>query len=251
MKSVRVLIVEDDAELAADLQSMLQNHGYTVCGVANTLPQAYELLELHLPDISIVDIYLAGKPDGIAYAKAIFKGEVHQHAYLFLTSAADRSTFEIAKPLGAFNYLLKPFNEIELQYAIELAVDQFSKEVVPVVANQEQKAPAPINDTIFIKRGNVLAKVLISNIRYIEVDGKYCKVVDQNEKFVVQMPMKQLHEQLPAAIFLRIHRNYIVNLHAIEKINLQDNEVILQDGIRLALSRRYLDELMHFFNILK
>lgn len=251
MKSVRVLIVEDDAELAAGLQAMLQNQGYTVCGVANTLSQAYDLLEQHLPDISIIDIYLAGKPDGISYARAIYSGEVHQHAYLFLTSAADRSTFEIAKPLGAFSYLLKPFNEIELQYAIELAVSQFSKDRTPETVNQEQKAPAPIQDTLFIKRGNILAKVLIANIRYIEVDGKYCKVVDQNEKFVVQMPMKQLHEQLPPSTFLRIHRNYIVNLHAIEKINLQDNEVVLHCGTRLTLSRRYLDELMQFFSILK
>ncbi|RXK86884.1 LytR/AlgR family response regulator transcription factor [Filimonas effusa] len=251
MKAVRVLIVEDDAELAAGLQMMLQNQGYTVCGVASTLSQAYELLQQHMPDISIVDIYLEGKPDGISYAKAIFTGKVHSHAYLFLTSAADRSTFEIAKPLGAFSYLLKPFNEIELQYALELAVEQFAKQPAPSVVQQELKAPSPMHDTLFIKRGNMLAKVLVANIRYIEVDGKYCKVVDQNEKFVVQMPMKQLHDQLPAAIFLRIHRNYIVNLHAVEKIDLHDNEVILNCGTRLALSRRYLDELMHFFHILK
>ncbi len=97
----------------------------------------------------------------------------------------------------------------------------------------------------------MLVKVMAAEIRYIEVDGKYCKLVYGQDKFVIQQSLVQLLDQLPARLFIRMHRNYIVNVKDVLKINLQDHEVVLQDGTALAFSRRYMEELLQAFSVLK
>lgn len=251
MKNLNILIVEDNAQDAAYIKQMLLNSAYRVCGIAADLKQAYEMYDSLQPDLSVIDIYLNGKKDGIIFAQKVFARKGGKHPFIFLTGVADRATFESARPTEPFSYLLKPFNELELQYAIELAVEKFAREEENNFATAEEAASVFMNGVFFVKKGNILAKVLVNDIKYIEVDGKYCKLVYGNDKFVVQKSMKQLHDQLPAGQFIRVHRNFIANLNSIQKINLEDHEIVLQDGKQLAFSRRYIDDLMHVFNVLK
>lgn len=97
----------------------------------------------------------------------------------------------------------------------------------------------------------MLVKIMAAEIRFIEVDGKYCKLAYGPDKFVIQRSLKQLQDQLPAKTFLRTHRNYMVNVKEIARINLQDHEIVLQDGSALAFSRRYMEDIMQAFSILK
>ena len=251
MKKLKILVVEDNAQHAAELQAQLLHNGYDVCGIANELKQACEMFEKMQPDLSIIDIFLNGKKDGIVYAQTMYSRHGAKHPFIFLTSALDRTTFENAKQTGPFSYLLKPFNELELQYTIELAIQNFAREEESNFATAEEASSYFVNDVFFVKKGNILAKIMVHDISYIEVDGKYCRLVYGNDKFVVQKSMKQLHSQLPAGQFIRIHRNYIANLNCIQKINLNEQEIVLQDGKCLTFSRRYIDDFMQIFNILK
>jgi DNA-binding LytR/AlgR family response regulator len=251
MEKLKILVIEDNAQDAAEIKAQLLNSGYLVCGIASELKQAREMFDKLQPDLSVIDIFLNGKKDGIVFAQTIANRQGAKHPFIFLTSATDRTTFESARLTEPFNYLLKPFNELELQYAIELAIEKSAKEEDSRFATAEEAASLFINNVFFIKKGNILAKVLVNDIKYIEVDGKYCKLAYGNDKFVVQQSMKQLHDQLPAGQFIRVHRNFIANLNSIQKINLQDHEIVLQDGKSLSFSRRYIDDLMHLFNVLK
>ncbi len=251
MAQLKILIVEDDAEDGRQLQQQLAAIGYQVCGIAASLREAMQLAEARQPDISIIDIYLQGTKDGIVFAEKINQAEDRRHPFIFLTNAADRTTFNLARTTGPFSYLLKPFNKFELQYAIELAVEKFAREEDGYFSSGGEPLSVVMKDVVFVKRGNILAKILVTDIRHIEVDGKYCKLVYGNDKFFVQKSLKQLQDQLPLNQFMRIHRNYIVNLKEISRINLQDHEIILQDGKSLLFSRRYLGELMQHFPLLK
>jgi len=251
MKKLQILVIEDNEQDAAEIQRQLLNNGYHVCGVATHLKQAFDLFEKLRPDLCVIDIFLDGKKDGIVFAQTIFNKNGGRYPFIFLTGAADRGTFESARLTEPFSYLLKPFNEMELQYAIELAIEKFAKEEENHFATAEEAASVFVNNVFFVKKGNILAKVLINDIKYIEVDGKYCKLAYGTDKFVVQKSMKQLHDQLPAGQFIRVHRNFIANMNSIQKINLEDHEIVLQDGKSLTFSRRYIDDLLHVFNVLK
>ncbi len=238
MNKPRILIVEDHAEEAAYLQKALTESEYEVAGIAGDITRAYELYLNKRPHLCVVDIYLNGKPDGVAFAQKISDcGE--SVPIVFLTGNYDAITFYLAKTTNPHSYLLKPYNPLELQYAIELAMDKI------------RSAPIQESDTLFIKRANAMTKVNIHDIKYIEVDGKYSKIVCANEKFLIQQPLKELQLQLPSTLFSRIHRNYIVNIEGVTKIDTISNEVLFKDGTSLFFSRRYLDNLLDYFKVLK
>ncbi len=71
MAKERILIVEDEGIVAADLESTLQKLGYTVVGTAATGEQAVEKAEKTAPDLVLMDIRLKGEMDGIDAAEQI------------------------------------------------------------------------------------------------------------------------------------------------------------------------------------
>jgi len=238
MNKPRILIVEDEPEDAAYLKRTLTEFRFDVIGTSGSADYAYELYMQERPNICIVDIYLNGRPDGVAFAQMLENSNADT-PIVFLTGNYDNVTFYLAKTVNPHSYLLKPYNPLELQYAIELAIDKVKK--VPI---QEL-------DTIFIKRGNHIMKQSVRDIKYVEVDGKYSKIVCSSEKFLIQQPLKELQRQLTPSLFSRIHRNYLVNISEVTRIDTMNNEVLLKDGTSLIFSRRYLDDLLGYFRVLK
>jgi len=116
----RILIAEDEAIVAKDLQYTLTDMGYKVLGMAQSGKGILEMANKLRPDIVLMDIVLKGKMDGIEAAK-----EIHDRfdiPVVFLTGYADEEKMERAKESEPYAYLLKPFNKKELQIAIEMAL---------------------------------------------------------------------------------------------------------------------------------
>src|SRR3954470_18509295 len=155
MKKTKVLILEDQAAEASYLKDTLIQLGYEVAAVASCLSEGLEYFSVHQPDISLVDIYLDGKPDGIMFGMEMSAGQEAKKPFLFLTGATDTSTFKLAKASSPYNYLIKPFNKPELQYAIELAMERYSAEVVhPPAADT-----TALSESVFVKRGSTLISI--------------------------------------------------------------------------------------------
>ena len=238
MGKIRILIIEDEADLAEDLKYSLEEIGYEVAGIAPDLKEAYGLFYTQKPDIIIVDITLGDEAGGIEFAKNISLNLEHKKPFIFLTGSDDKATFNAAKKTLPAGYLLKPFNILELQYAIELAIDQFHSagEVFP--------------DCIFMKKGNNFVKVAYADIQYASVEGKYSEVYVKDHKYLVQCSLKELGTKLPNS-FVRVHNNYIVNLHQVQKFNHQDSQVFLKNDTFIPVSKRMKTDLLERMNVLK
>jgi len=120
MTPITILIVEDEAIVAADLAGKLEGMGYTIAGVAARSEEAIELAWRLRPQLLLMDILLAGDIDGIQTAEMIRKR--YDVPVIYLTSHSDRATLTRAKATGPFGYILKPFNEQVLVTQIELAL---------------------------------------------------------------------------------------------------------------------------------
>lgn len=247
MNELKVLILEDSPDEASYLDSFLRKLGCTDIRIMTTLKDAIAAYDAELPDICLIDIYLGNKPDGILFAETINEHREYKRPFIFLTSADDSTTFRLAKFTKPYNYLLKPYNPIELEYAIDLALAKFREEATVPPAQPVAQA----SDTLFIKKGNLLQRIAFDDIKYIEVDGKYSKLICLTDKFVIQQSLKDLQAQLPQTQFCRVHRNYIVNVKEVDKINTFNNEIFFRDGESLFFSRRYIEEFMQAFRIFK
>ena len=118
--TVKILISEDDALIAADLENHLINLGYTVCGVATSGIKALDLIERHQPDLVMMDIVLKGNMDGITLAEII--RDKWGIPVIFLTAYADTERLARAKMTYPFGYLLKPFHDRDLKITTEMAL---------------------------------------------------------------------------------------------------------------------------------
>ena len=120
MNKRRILIVEDEAIVALDIQQRLIAHGYAVVGTAATGARAIELTRQCLPDLVLMDIKLQGAMDGIAAAEEIRKQ--FYRPVVFLTAYSEEATLQRAKLVEPFGYILKPFEDRELKTIIEIAL---------------------------------------------------------------------------------------------------------------------------------
>jgi PAS domain S-box-containing protein len=120
MSKATILIVEDEAIVAADLAGMLRRLGYEISGTTGRGEEATSLARERRPDLVLMDIRLAGAMDGVEAADIIHRE--FDLPVIFLTAHSDKATLERAKLSEPFGYLLKPFEELGLETHIEMAL---------------------------------------------------------------------------------------------------------------------------------
>ena len=124
MKSLRVLIADDEAIIRMGLRTMLEEMGHTVVGMAADGPSAVRLAAKQEPDLAILDIKMPDM-DGLEVAEAITAKR--RIPILMLTAYSDRELVERATKLAVLAYLVKPVKEADLGLAIELAMARFEE----------------------------------------------------------------------------------------------------------------------------
>ncbi len=120
MNRINVLIVEDEQLTAFDLKERLESMGFGVTGITDNGDEAITIVREKKPDLVLMDIVISGDKDGIETANQLC--ELYQIPVIFLTAFADEATMQRAKKTEPFAYLVKPYNEWELKFIIEVAI---------------------------------------------------------------------------------------------------------------------------------
>jgi DNA-binding LytR/AlgR family response regulator len=237
MEQFNVLIIEDSPDQSDALSKVLLENNYNIVGVAQSYTDALSLFYKNNIDIIIIDVFLDGKPEGITFAETINIIPDASKPFVFLTSSKDRQIFERAKLTKPFSFLMKPFNELEILYAIEMAVEKFYSQP-NVFVNEEQNTVVG-NEYLFIKKKKSLKKVALADILFIEVEDRYCNIITEKEKFVILISLTKILDLLDKNKFTQTHRNFIVNIEKIEEIIIADNLIILKGNHKINLSDTY------------
>ena len=120
MPEGRILIIEDEHIVAMGIKRMLKILGYTPVGVASSGEEAISKAESTFPDLVLMDIMLKGDMNGIEAAKEIqarFDVPV-----VYLTACSDSKIVENAWKTRPLGYIVKPFDEKDLQKGIDVAL---------------------------------------------------------------------------------------------------------------------------------
>jgi len=120
MTHPRILIVEDEAIVADELQRRLSRMGCEVAGMAASGEDAVRLAIALKPELVLMDIDLQGEMDGTQAAQQLSRQL--QVPVVYLTASSDASVIGRAKLTEAFGYLLKPLDERLLHITIEMAL---------------------------------------------------------------------------------------------------------------------------------
>ena len=122
----RILLVEDERLVAADIEECLKSLGYEVVGAAASGMEELRLAVRTEPDLVLLDIKLKGDMDGIDVASALY--EYLTVPVVYLTAHADAEILERAKKTAPSGYILKPFDDRTLRSGIEIALEQHRRE---------------------------------------------------------------------------------------------------------------------------
>lgn len=127
MDKRKILLVEDESIVARDIKNMLLILGYDVLKVLSTGQEAIKQTQKLMPDLVLMDVMLEGEIDGIEAAYRIYKD--FDIPVVYITAFVDEKTMDRAKKTEPFGYIVKPFEERELQTSIEIALYKYQMEV--------------------------------------------------------------------------------------------------------------------------
>lgn len=117
---IKILVVEDEAIIAMDIQGILRKIGYVDSEVVFSGEESIEKVAARRPHLVLMDIKLKGNLDGIQAAKHIYYE--YQVPVVYITAFGDENTLKRANGSARFGYITKPFEEAELKATIQKAL---------------------------------------------------------------------------------------------------------------------------------
>ena len=235
-------IIVDDEPLAQDvLETYIQklSNVNLVQKCRNAL-EANTALKEHDIDLMFLDIQMP-QLTGIDFLKSLEKAP----EVIFTTAYPNYAIkgFE----LNAIDYLLKPISLDRFMKAVNKAQKQIDLKRGSAAASAPSGPEAP--DFIFVKADKKLVKVKYEDIIYIEGLKDYVIIRMDSGRVITLQTMKSLEEKLPAGLFKRIHRSYIVGIDKIQAVVGNMVEVLEKGKVKhLPIGKNYREELLAIVN---
>jgi len=219
---LKCLIIDDEPIARKLIEEFISDIDYLeLIGQAENPAKAITILSNNEIDLIFLDINMP-KVNGINFLKS-----TKNTASIIMTTAYAEYAVE-AFSLDVLDYLVKP-----IPFERFLKACNKAKEVYDI-KNHFAKAP---NDHFFIKCENQIEKVLYTDLLYAEAMLNYVILYTSSRKMIVYITLKSLEEQLPASIFIKVHKSFIVNRNKIKSIegnliNIGTGKITISQNLR-------------------
>jgi two-component system response regulator AlgR len=240
---LRVLIVDDEAPARERLRSLLAELDQAdVIGEAMTGEQALQRTVELAPDVVLLDVRMPGI-DGIEAARHM--NVMEQPPAIIFTTAFDEYAVK-AFDAQAVGYLLKPIRKEKLAAALAHA----SRLSLPQIQKLASKTEA--RSHVAAKHRDGLRLIPLEEVQFFLAEQKYTTVRHLKGEDLIEDSLRALEDEFGSQ-FVRIHRNALVNVRYLERIERNDDGqyfVILRGcEAPLQVSRRMASELRERFRI--
>jgi two-component system LytT family response regulator len=250
---INVLIVDDEPEACTNLENIVQEYmdkDIHVLGTCHNTREAERFIGKHAPDAVFLDIEM---PNENAFGFLERVGPV-SFEVIFVT-AYDEYAIRAFK-LNALDYILKPISIPELKTAIHKLRERvnFKKLMHRQPLSYNEIAGQVYNKAkshkITLKDNNAIEVVDFKDIYFIEAQGSYIRIVFLKESAVKEVIMSgsltEYEELLPANLFFRIHKSYVINCAHVKKILKDEHNQVAVNNFTLPVSRRRYTPLLEF-----
>jgi len=231
-EKIRTLIVDDEPLARSNLAVLLRTDpeigSIRECGSG---AEAIGEMRVTRPDLLFLDVQMP-ECDGFDVIEML--GKDLPPAVVFVT-AYDQYALR-AFETGALDYLLKPFDNARFQLALGRAKQRI---------RMERDRPQNL-ERVAIKNASEVSFVKLADIDWIEAADYYACLHVGTKSHLLRRSMAELEQDLDPSVFCRVHRSSIVNLEKVRSLMLGQNgeyEILLENGARVRLSRRYRKQL--------
>ncbi len=239
-----VLIVDDEPPARAKLARLLALlPEFVLAGEADSVDSAVAQISALKPDVVYLDIQL-GARNGFEVVEAI-RG-VHSPHIVFTTAYSEYAVR--AFDVQALDYLLKPFDRERFLRSVQRVRDALTdtdrgdleERIRRVLASMPGQSAA--TKQILVRDKDKAYFVAVDSIERLSAAGNYVEIHGGGKVHLVREPLSKLIAQLDPGEFIRVHRSHAVRVSFIAELHPMfsgDYELVLRNGERLALSRRY------------
>jgi DNA-binding LytR/AlgR family response regulator len=228
---LKCIIVDDEPIARRLLQEYIEDIDFLeLAGIAENPLKANTILAQQTIDLMFLDINMP-KLTGIEFLRA----SANLPMVIMTTAYAEYATegFE----LDVMDYLVKPFSFERFLKACNRARDYHTlKNTTPLTSSTGNTA-----DYFFVKCDGIIEKVLYNDLVYVEAMLNYIVLHTEKRKMMVYLTIKSIAEQLPADVFLKVHKSYIINLRKVTSI--QGNEISLGHA-KVTISQHFYEKAM-------
>lgn len=228
-KSIRCIAVDDEPLALALLADYIQKVPYLeLVGATSQVLEALSLIQQDKVDLVFLDIQMP-ELTGMQFLRL-----THGRCNAILTTAYPQYALE-GYEYDVLDYLLKPIDFERFVKAAQKAAGYSRPEQV------EPAKPGELPDFIFLKVGQKIRKVDLSDILYVEGLKDYVSVYTLTERILTLQTMKKIEDILPAPRFVRVHKSYLV---ALDKIDYIERQRIFIKNNPIPLGDTYKDDFM-------
>ena len=231
---LNVIIIDDEQESITSLKWDLNNFK-NLLNIDKTFTDPYQAIEyLNQNNVNLIflDIEMPAM-DGFEFLDHF---ENRNFEVVFVT-AYDQYAIKAIKS-NAFDYILKPVDQDELDEVVKKINNEFQKNNV----NDH------LEDKIQIATDQNIKLLDPYSILYCKSDGNYCHIYfNDDTSLLISKKLKYMEEKLDNFPFMRVHNSYVVNLNAIKAIDKKDTLLIMTDESLIPVSRSKKDKLFSMF----
>ena len=181
-------------------------------------------LQQNNTDLIFLDIHLP-KLKGMGFLKTLTDVPA-----VIITTAYHQYAVE-GFELSVTDYLLKPFDFERFLIAVNKVRTAQRKNYVSNKAEEKK-------DYLFVNVQKKKVKILFSEIVYIESQREYIRIITTKNEYISKMGTHEIEALLPANLFKRIHRSFIISISKIESYTA---EMVEANGISIPIGRDYRD----------
>ena len=220
-------LVVDDEPIARDgmMEYIGQIDYLNPVAQCKSAAEAAGLLQKNKIDLVFIDIQMP-KLSGIEFVKALANPPL-----IIFTTAYSEYALE-GFELDVVDYLLKPISFARFLKSVEKAQSYL---------HARNKEISITQDFFFIKCNGKIEKIIMADVIYIEAMSNYVIIHTRQKKYITYMTFSGIEEQLPAHLFVRIHKSFLVAIPAIQTI---DGNEVITNQVRLPMSKNYRNEVM-------
>ena len=228
--AIKALVVDDETHAQELLVSYLKSssHHVNVLDVCSCSVQARKSMDRISPNVVFLDIKMPGE-SGLEFLKNYDFGT----SYPIFTTSYSEFAIEALKE-GAFDYLLKPIDSIELEETLA----RLSKNLKSL--NSMESTPDKLRLEI---RDNLTSRFIsLSDIKFLDADGSYTSILTTKDSYLISKNLKSFETVLSTyQMFFRIHHKTILNLKWVDYFDHSENIVYLKTGDYKVVSSRRKD----------
>ncbi|TCJ13600.1 response regulator transcription factor [Flaviaesturariibacter flavus] len=240
------------------------------CLIADDSMIDRDLLELHISKIGALELVavcangleaaniLRGKPVDIVFSDIdmpelsgmeLIQSLQNPPVFIFISAHPEHAAESFN--LDIIDFIVKPVTLPRVMKAAEKAITYLrlkKEQAAPGATGTETAAPDAGDNYFYIKEGTGYVQVAYADVLYIESMGNFSRIQTvSGKKLMTLVGLKNMEQQLPATEFLRVHKQYIVNLRHIVSLS-ADGQITMRNDEPIATGSLYRAKLLELVN---